>query len=72
MPGYDGVVVGALVGGVDGLSTLVSMLPSDWPAAVFNILHVPAQSPSLLLEILSRQGQLPAKRPIKGEQIRRG
>lgn len=72
MPEHDVIVIGASAGGVEALSKLVSMLPADLPAAVFIVLHIPAQSPSLLPEILSRQGPLPAKHPENGEKIRNG
>ncbi len=72
MPEHDVVVIGASAGGVEALSTLVSKLPPDLSAAVFIVLHVPAQSPSLLPEILSRSGSLPARHPTNGEQIKHG
>lgn len=72
MPEHDIIVIGASAGGVEALSTLVSMLPSDLPAAVFIVLHIPAQSPSLLPEILNRQGVLAATQPRDGEQIKPG
>jgi two-component system chemotaxis response regulator CheB len=72
VPEHDVVVIGASAGGVEALSTLVSKLPPDLSAAVFIVLHVPAQSPSLLPEILSRSGSLPARHPTNGEQIKHG
>lgn len=60
MQGHDIIVIGASAGGVEALIALVRTLPSDLPAALFVVLHIPAQSPSLLPEILSRVGVLPA------------
>jgi len=54
---------------VDALRKLVSSLPGDLPAAVFVVLHRPPDQPSLLAEILSSAGQLPAENAIDGEPI---
>ena len=72
MTGHDIVVVGASAGGVEALMKLVSELPADLPAAVFIVLHLQAQNPSLLPEILSRSGQLQARHPTDGEAIQPG
>jgi two-component system chemotaxis response regulator CheB len=57
---HDIIVVGASAGGVEALSTLVSTLPPDIPAALFITIHIPSWAPSQLPEILARSGPLPA------------
>jgi two-component system chemotaxis response regulator CheB len=72
MPGRDILVVGASAGGVEALSEMVRGLPSDLPAAVFVVLHVPAHATSVLPRILSHAGRLPAAHAGEGEPIRPG
>ena len=66
------IVIGASAGGVDVLSRLVAGLPADFNAAVFVALHVSAHGRSMMPEILSRAGALPALHPEDGEEIREG
>lgn len=68
----DTIVIGASAGGVQALMTLVTALPADLPAAVFIVLHIPADSPSLLPGILARESNLPVAHAINDEPIRRG
>jgi two-component system chemotaxis response regulator CheB len=70
--GHDIVVVGASAGGIEALKELVSELPGDLPAAVFVVLHLPAGGTSVLPDILSRAGPLPAEHVHDGVEITRG
>jgi two-component system chemotaxis response regulator CheB len=72
MPKHDMIVIGASAGGVEALVTLVGSLPPDLPGALFLVLHIPAQSPSLLPEILNRSGLLHALHPVDGQEIQYG
>ena len=68
----DIIVIGASAGGVEPLVELVRKLPADLPAAVFVVMHFPAQSPSAMPSILTRAGPLPATHARHGEAIRPG
>lgn len=72
MPDHPIVVIGASAGGVSALSTLVQELPADFSAAVYIVLHIPAQTPSRLQEILGRVCKLPVSSARDGEPIRAG
>lgn len=62
--GHDIIVIGTSAGGVETLRTLVQMLPADLPAALFVVMHIPAEAASMLPAILSRAGPLPARHPV--------
>jgi two-component system chemotaxis response regulator CheB len=56
---------------VQALSALVADLPPTLPAAVFIVLHVSANVPSLLPDILARECELEVAHAIEGEPIMR-
>lgn len=68
----DCVVIGASAGGVEALRTLVSLLPTDFPAAVLVVLHVPAIGTSALPAILNRAGPLNARHAVDGDPMTPG
>jgi two-component system, chemotaxis family, protein-glutamate methylesterase/glutaminase len=70
--GHDIIVIGASMGGVEALIRLVRQLPGDLEASVLVVLHVPAQHRSVLPDILSRSGPLPAAHARNGEALTPG
>ena len=72
MPEHDIIVVGASAGGVEALQQLIAQFPPGLPAAVFVVLHLPPRTRSLLPEILTRVGALPAIHPENGAAIKKG
>jgi two-component system chemotaxis response regulator CheB len=72
MPGHDIIVIGASAGGVQALSRLVELLPDDFPAAVFIVLHTSPDGPGLLPSVLSKAGRLRALSPDDKSKIEPG
>ena len=57
---------------MDALPRLVGSLAPDLPAAVLIVLHISAESPGVLPQIISRNSPLPVAHPSNGEKFRRG
>jgi two-component system chemotaxis response regulator CheB len=72
MPRRDIVVIGASAGGIEALRELTRRLPGDFPAAIFVVVHIPVDAPSMLPHILARAGRLPASHAKDGEPIEPG
>ena len=72
MSSHDIIVIGASAGGIEAVREVVSRLPPDLEAAVFVVLHLPQGSRSILPEIISRSGPLPAAHAVDGERIELG
>jgi two-component system CheB/CheR fusion protein len=61
-PGWSHlVVVGSSAGGIDALSTLVAVLPADFPAALVIAQHLDPHHESHLADILARHSVLPVR-----------
>lgn len=72
MDRHDIVVMGSSAGGVETLMRICGGLPADLPASVFLVQHMSPSSRSMLPELLSRVGKLPARHPQDGEATRAG
>ena len=68
----DIIVIGASAGGVAALLALANVLPADFSAPIFIVLHVGANLPSILPQLLSAVSKLPARHPQNGELIEPG
>jgi len=68
---HDVIVIGASAGGVEAISRIVADLPRDMRASVFVVLHI-SRGRSMLPEILTRAGRMPAAHPTDGEPLQYG
>src|SRR6185312_5574063 len=68
----DIIVIGCSVGGVEALQKVVGGLPAGFPGSLFVVLHIAPETYSVLPNILSRAGKLPARHAVDGELIRQG
>src|ERR1041384_597039 len=69
MTKHNIIVIGTSAGGVDALCELNKHLPNDLDASVFVVMHIGTET--LLPEILSRCGNLPAVVAEHGTRYRR-
>jgi len=71
-PAANVVVIGGSAGAIGALSRLVAGFTPDLAAAIFVVIHIPPDVRSVLPEILSRAGPLPAQHAREGESVRMG
>lgn len=71
MAKHDVIVIGASAGGVEAISRVVAELPRDIRASICVVLHI-SRGRSLLPEILTRAGRMPAAHPTDGETMQYG
>jgi two-component system chemotaxis response regulator CheB len=66
---FDVVVLVASAGGIPALTTILSRLPADFPAAVIVLQHLDPSHPSLLAQILGRCARLPVHQARQGDRL---
>lgn len=66
------VAIGASAGGVQALSELLPALSAESRAAVFVVLHLPRDRPSLLVDVFSRKCGLPVREAEDKEPVAPG
>jgi two-component system chemotaxis response regulator CheB len=72
LAGHDIVVIGGSAGGVEALRRICAGLPADLAATVFVVLRISPATRSVMPELLSRAGPLPARHPRDEEATSRG
>ena len=66
------IVIGTSAGGVEALSVVLPALPADTQAAVFVVLHLPRDRPSLLVDIFRRKTALRVQEAQDKEPVEPG
>lgn len=65
----DIVVIGGSAGAIEALRTIIALLPSTFPAAVFVVVHVMRSTESRLPGVLAARGSLPVAHARHGDPI---
>ncbi|MDA8522384.1 chemotaxis protein CheB [Acidovorax sp. NCPPB 4044] len=69
---FDAIVVGGSAGSVEALAVLLPALPAAQRAAVFVVLHLPRNRPSLLCDIFQPRCALPLREAQDKEPVEAG
>jgi two-component system chemotaxis response regulator CheB len=72
MPGHDIIVIGASAGGIRAVSGVIAMLPADLPAAAFVAMHLAAESPGRVPDMIAEASALSVGPAVDGERIVHG
>jgi two-component system chemotaxis response regulator CheB len=68
----EAIVIGASAGGVDALAVLFESLPFPFAPAILVVLHVPADRPSLLVDLYRTRSRLPVREALDKERVAPG
>src|SRR3954447_26111725 len=66
------VVIGTSAGGVEALKVVIGLLPRNFPAPMVVVLHLAEGGPSVLAQILDREGRLPVVSARNGDVLQPG
>jgi two-component system chemotaxis response regulator CheB len=72
MSNRDIIVIGGSAGATPPLKQILGSLPRDLPAAIFIVLHIPAQGIGILSTVASAAGKLPVRQAENGMVIENG
>lgn len=72
MSNRDIIVIGGSAGATAALQQILGRFPLDLPAAVFVVLHIPAQGIGILSTVASAAGKLPVRQARDGMVIENG
>lgn len=73
MSGSTVVVIGASAGGMDALTRLAAQLPGDFPAPIFVVHHMPADTTgAALVQAINKSGSLVCTEAHDGEEFEGG
>ena len=72
MSNRDIIVIGGSAGASGPLKAILAKLPADLPAAVFVVLHIPAQGIGILSTVASSATKLPVQQAENGMIIKNG
>ncbi|MEZ2141852.1 chemotaxis protein CheB [Bradyrhizobium sp. DN5] len=72
MSNRDIIVIGGSAGATQPLKQILGRLPADLPAAIFVVLHIPAQGIGILSTVASSAGPLPVRQAENGMKIEPG
>jgi two-component system chemotaxis response regulator CheB len=67
-----GIVIGGSAGALEALGSLLPALPANFPAPVFIVLHLPRDTPSMLVEIFAAKCALPVTEAEDKEPVQAG
>lgn len=68
----DIIVIGGSSGATAPLKRILADLPPDVPAAVFIVLHIPAQGVGIFTTLAAAAGRLPVHQAVDGMKFERG
>ncbi|MBR1173381.1 chemotaxis protein CheB [Bradyrhizobium sp. KB893862 SZCCT0404] len=72
MSNRDIIVIGGSAGATAPLKRILADLPPDVPAAIFIVLHIPAQGIGILSTVAAGAGRLPVHQAVDGMKFERG